>query len=180
MNKYLKILGLILVLFSVKINASTLTWNSITGYGPTLGTLQYGQLTPHDLFGTITGLYIETNVLDDWTFTLHTTSQVRVAVNSLETNAGSLLYAVNLDGSPLDKHPESANEAWLFENTLNAGSHTINILGIATSIQRTSGYQVNVSANTAVVAVPAVGWMLSFFLFYIFQCKPGRLGISNA
>ncbi|TCV81034.1 MULTISPECIES: hypothetical protein [Methylomonas] len=176
MNKYLTIICLTIASFQV--NASTLTWNTITGYGPTLGSLQSGQYTPQDLFGIITDLYIETNVLDDWTFSLHSTSQVRVTANSLETNTGSLLYGVNLDGNRLDKTGGSANESWLFDNILTAGSHAINVIGIATSLDHTSGYQINVSATNTVVPVPEIGWTLSFFLFYIFHHKRGRVGRS--
>ncbi|MGZ0080320.1 hypothetical protein JWZ98_09000 [Methylomonas sp. EFPC1] len=176
MKKYLTIICLVIASFSFQVNASTLSWSTITGYGPILGSLQSGQNSPQDLFGIVTGLRIETNVLDDWTFNLHNSSQVRVSVSSLEANTGSLLYAVNLDGSPLAKSAGPADEAWSFDGILTAGSHTINILGIAISLESTSGYQVNVSAMNAVVPIPAVGWIFSFFLFYMFRNMPRRRG----
>lgn len=168
-KKYLTIICLVMASFSCKATASTLSWGTISGYGPTLGRLQSGQPTPHDLFGIITGLFIETNVLDDWTFNLDSNSQVRVEVNSLPTNTGSFLYGVNLDGNPLARSGGATTEAWLFENILTAGAHTVNVVGIATSIDHTSGYQITVALPGAVVPIPGLGWIFSFFLLYIFR-----------
>jgi hypothetical protein len=174
MNKFLAIMCLTFASWSFQVNASILSWGTITGYGPILGSLQSGQTTSNDLFGVITGLYIETNVLDDWTFNLHSTSQVKVTVNSLAANTGSLLYAVNLDGSPLARSGGPNDEAWLFDDTLTAGSYTINLLGIAIALDRTSGYEIYVSATDTVVPIPAVGWIFGMSCLIFFTRR--RLG----
>lgn len=172
MKKLFFAVSVIIATFSFQVNASTLNWDTITGYGPSLGSLQSGQNSPQDLFGKITGLHIETNVLDSWIFTLSEPSKLLISVNSLETNAGSLLYEVTLNKKPLNKSGDK--ETWSFDSKLTAGMHELIVLGIATSFDRTSGYQVNVSIPTSVVPIPAVGWLFWLSFIGIFRRHANR------
>jgi hypothetical protein len=153
-------LSVALLASSFQVGASTLKWESISGYGPSLGVLEKGNKTPQELYGSVAGLVIETNVLDKWTFILSETSDVSIKVNPLTSTAGKFLGSPILEdkqGVKREFH-KGMNEIALFDGELRTGAYVITIEGITTSIDPLSGYEVSVS-TLAQTPIPAAGWL---------------------
>ena len=165
MNRLLVALSVFMVMSSFQVGASTLAWKTIPVYNPLMGTIQSGQHTPQDLFGSLSGMAYETNFYDKWTFLLSETSNVMIRLSKLPDNQGSFIRELNLDGEArfveqlggsLDKGVFAT-----FNGELSSGSHTIFLDGgIGARVDLTGGYKFTV--NTIVqqpIPAPAAGWL---------------------
>jgi hypothetical protein len=176
MNRLIVVLSVAMLISSFQVEASTLSWQTVPVSG--IGTIQSGQDTPQDLFGSLSDMPYETNFFDKWTFLLSETSNVMIRLSKLPDNQGSFIRELKLDGEarfveqmggPLDKGVFAT-----FNGELSSGSHTIFLDGsVATRVDLTGGYEFTVNTVAqAPVPVPAAGWLF-------FSAAIGLLRVSR-
>ena len=165
MNRLIVALSVAMLVSSFRVEASTLAWKSVPVYNPLVGTIQSGQHSPQDLFGSLSGMPYEANFYDKWTFLLSETINVMIRLSKLPDNQGSFIRELKLDGEErfVEQMGGSLDKGLFatFNGELSSGSHTIFLDGgIGARVDLTGGYQFTVNTITqAPIPVPAAGWL---------------------